>query len=96
MFRRLSTRLLTYTCVRRTPTIESSVWQFKYPLASNCGGFLHVRYKYVTSGVQGRRNSKTAPKKSTEDEEDYDDFENDGYSDKRVSIKDRYEVLDTL
>lgn len=91
MLRNISTRFLTYTCLRRTVKFQLNVSQLKYPLASNCGELLHVRYKYVTSGVQGRRNSKTASKKLN-DEEDDDEFDENGNSEEKVKLKDRYKL----
>lgn len=88
MLRHISTRFLTHNCLCRASHIKSSVRQLKYPLASNFGDVFQVRYKYVTSGIQGRRNSKVSIKKysNDEDEDDFDETEN---SEDRVAIKDR-------
>lgn len=91
MLRHLSTRFLTYTCLRRAVQFQINVSQFKYPITSNCGELLHVRHKYVTSGVQGRRNSKMAPKKSNDEDED-DEFDENGNSEENVKLKDRYKL----
>lgn len=88
MLRHLSTRFLTYTCLRRAAKIESNLKLKLHPSVSNYGQLLHVRHKYVTSGVQGRRNSKTAPTKHTEEDED-DLHEID--TEERVALKNRYE-----
>ncbi|XP_055319397.1 putative GTP-binding protein 6 [Sitodiplosis mosellana] len=87
MLRHLSTRFLTYTYLRRAAQIELNARQFKYPLASNCGELLHIRQKYVTSGIQGRRNSKTASKKYNEEAEDEDGFDELENTEDRVALK---------
>lgn len=86
MLRHLCSRLLTYTCLNRATQVELSLRILKYPLASNYGELLHVRHKYVTSGVQGRRNSKVSPRKFTEEEEE-EDFDED--PEEKLALKDR-------
>lgn len=86
MLRQFSTRLIATTCLRRAVQIELNATQLKPPLSVNCLDFVQVRNKYVTSGVQGRRNAKTPPKKVYE--EDDDELLEDGNEDE-VSLRDR-------
>lgn len=90
MLRHISTRLVNYTCLRRAAQIDLHLRPCKHPLVLSCVEVLHVRHKYVTSGVQGRRNSKTASKKYSEvdGEDDFDEIEN---AEERVNLKNRYE-----
>lgn len=91
MFRHLSIRLLANSCLRRPPKFNSNVKQLRLPLTSGYDEFIQVRNKHVTSGVQGRRNSKTPPKKYDEDDE-VNILENDVTPEDKVSLKDRYGI----
>ena len=89
MLRHISTRLVNYT-LRRAAKIDLNLKPFKHPLVLSCVEVLHARHKHVTSGVQGRRNSKTASKKYNEDD-DADDFDEIENAEERVNLKNRYE-----
>lgn len=69
MFRHLNTRFIANVCLRRTANkwIDVNLKQSNIPKFLNSSELLLVRNKYITSGVQGRRNSKTPPKKIDED-----------------------------
>lgn len=81
MFRQLGSRLIATVCWRQTC---SRLVQFnaRRPesslLAAEPTELWIVRNKHITSGVQGRRNSKTPPKKKFPDEDEYvfDDVDN--------------------
>lgn len=73
MFRQLSSRFIATVCSRQTPRrlFQFNAWKPEIPsLATNSTELWIVRNKHVTSGVQGRRNSKT-PKKNFLDEDEY-------------------------
>lgn len=87
MFRQLGSRFIANICLRHAGQIEVSVNQLRLPLIPRSGELLLVRSKYVTSGVQGRRSSKT-PSKKFDDEDDEDDGD-DGYEESPIPLKDR-------
>lgn len=79
MFRHLSTRFIANVCLRRTASklVDLNVRHTKFPLIPNSTELLLVRNKYITSGVQGRRSSKTPPKKFNEDEDENIEIDED-------------------
>lgn len=89
MLRQLSTRLIVNTCLRQAVRTELIVKPITFPLYENRFEFTPIRNKYVTSGVQGRRNSKTPPKKRFDEDEDEFVQENGGIEEK-VVLGDRY------
>lgn len=86
MLRQFSSRLMVSTYVRRAVQIEFNAKQFRSPLSASCLELIPIRHKYVTSGVQGRRNSKTAPKKFVAED---DEFENEEECEDKVALKER-------
>lgn len=91
MLRHLGKRLLVNSCLLRSAKFDLNVKQLRSPTTSTCGDFSQVRNKHVTSGVQGRRSSKTSSTKFDEDDED-DILENDIPPEEEVSLKDRYRI----
>lgn len=94
MFRQLSSRLMASVCLRRTASklyqINTRKSEFSLLTADSTELWI-VRNKHVTSGVQGRRNSKTPPKRKFDDD-DEDEFDDD--DDVEESLKDsEYEAL---
>lgn len=81
MLRQLSSRFISTGCLRQTSRrlFQFNAWKPKIPLlAADSAELWIVRNKYVTSGVQGRRNSKTPAKKNFLDEDEYEfDIDND-------------------
>lgn len=55
-----------------TPIVEKTIGHLKLV---QCSELNFVRYKYVTSGIQGRREFKAKPIENDDDDEDDDDFE---------------------
>lgn len=88
MFRQLSTRFVANLGLRRAVQLEWNNKQAKIRLIQNTGELLLIRHKHVTSGVQGRRNSKTPQKKPNDDQEEIDE---DKENEDEFSLKDRYE-----
>lgn len=83
--------LITSTCLRRVVRTELITKQLTFPSCENCFVFIPIRNKHVTSGIQGRRNSKTPPKKYTEEDSDDDAFfQGTTDEDQKVSLGDRY------
>lgn len=94
MFRKLSSRFMSTVCLRQTPNrlFQLNARKLEFGLlAADSTELWIVRNKYITSGVQGRRNSKTPPKKKFLDEEDDYDFDDDAVIE---TLKDsEYEAL---
>lgn len=72
MLRHFSVRLIARVCLRQTAKKlnDLRINDPKLSLIPNTTELLITRSKYITSGVQGRRNSKTPPKKVVDDDED--------------------------
>lgn len=96
MFRQLSNRFIASVCVRRTASksFQINIKKPDIPLLTTDSIDLWItRTKYVTSGVQGRRNSKTPPKKMFNDDDEYE-YDDDNNKDVIESLKDsEYEAL---
>lgn len=88
MFRQLSTRFVANLGLRRAVQREWNNRQANIRLKQNSGELLLIRCKYVTSGIQGRRNSKTPPKKPYDDQEEIDE---DKENEEEFTLKDRYD-----
>lgn len=86
MFRSLTARFVANFCLQRAAQIGLNAKQTKFPLIRHTNELLLVRNKYVTSGVKGRRGSKTPAKKAIEDDEEIDEKEEE---DDELHLKDR-------
>lgn len=95
MFRQLSSRFIASVCLRQTSNRLFHLNARKPEislLAVDSTELWIVRSKYITSGVQGRRNSKTPPKKKFLDEDEYEFDDDNNLVDE--SLKDsEYEAL---
>lgn len=65
-------RLIASVCLRQTVNKlnGSNIYNSTHSLIPNTTELLLTRSKYITSGVQGRRNSKTPPKKFIDEDDD--------------------------
>lgn len=86
MFRSLTARFVANVCLQRATQFGLNTKQTTFPLIRHTNELLLVRSKYVTSGVKGRRGSKTPPKKAIEDDEEIDEKEEE---DDEFHLKDR-------
>lgn len=82
MFRHFSARLIAGNVIRRSnyKYLNSTINEYKLSLHPTTAEVFFVRSKYITSGVQGRRNSKTSSKKVNTDDipvNEIDDKEED-------------------
>lgn len=95
MFSQLSSRLIASVCLRRTASklFQTNIKKPKFSLLTpDSTEVWIVRNKYITSGVQGRRNSKTPKKKYLDDDDEYE-YDDDN-NDLDESLKDsEYEAL---
>lgn len=95
MFRQLSSRFVATVCLRQ-PSNRFLQFNAKSPkhslLAADSTELWVVRNKYITSGVQGRRNSKTPSKKKFSDEDEYE-YDDDGSAVEETLKDSEYEAL---
>lgn len=97
MFRQLSSRLRATFCLRQASSRLLFQLTARKPeislLAADSTELWIVRNKHITSGVQGRRNSKTPPKKKFLDEEDEFVFDDDANAVEETLKDSEYEAL---
>lgn len=89
MFRYIRSCLSAKTCLRQVVKHELNTRQNKCPLPIYNGTILHIRNKYVTSGIQGRRNSKVTTTIKDYDEDELE-VDSNTISEEKISLKDRY------